>query len=59
MKRRSARAKIIAVLLKNINGHSPLSHSPLKVVEVYVQLANKQRQFPGRSYDVRVVRVEG
>jgi hypothetical protein len=31
---------------------------PLKIVEVLLQVANKQRRLAGRGYDGRVVRVE-
>jgi len=59
MKRRSARAKIIAALLRDINGDSPFTQPPLKVVEVWLQVADKQRRLAGRGYDGRVVRTEG
>jgi len=55
MKRRPARANIIAVLLKTIASPQP----PLKIVEVLLQVADVQRQLTGRGYDGRVVRLEG
>jgi len=45
--------------LSDINGDSPVSQPPLKVVEVRLQVAEKQRRLAGRGYDGRVVRVEG
>jgi len=45
--------------LRDINGDSPFTQPPLKVVEVLLQVADKQRRLAGRGYDGRVVRVEG
>jgi len=44
---------------RDINGDSPFAQPPLKVVEVWLQVADKQRRLAGRGYDGRVVRVEG
>jgi len=45
--------------LRDINGNSPFTQPPLKVVEVWLQVADKQGRLAGRGYDGRVVRVEG
>jgi len=45
--------------LRDINGDSPFTQPPLKVVEVWLQVADKQRRLAGRGYDGRVVSVEG
>jgi biotin carboxylase len=45
--------------LRDINGDSPFTQPPHKVVEVWLQVANEQRQLAGRGYDSSVVRVEG
>jgi hypothetical protein len=44
---------------RDINGDSPFTHPPLKVVEVWLQVADGQRRLSGRGYDGRVVLVEG
>jgi hypothetical protein len=44
--------------LRDINGDSPFTHPPLKVVEVRFQVAYEQRRLTGRGYDGRVVLVE-
>jgi len=46
-------------IFRDINGDSPFTQRPLKVVEVWLQVADEQRRLAGRGYDVRVVRVEG
>ena len=51
MKRRPARAKIFAVLIKALMAR--------KFVELLLQVADKQRRLAERGYDGRVVRVEG
>jgi hypothetical protein len=45
--------------LGNIYGDSPFAQPPLKVVQVGLQVADKQRRLAGRGYDCRVIRVEG
>jgi hypothetical protein len=45
--------------LRHSNGYSPFGQPPLKVVEVYLQVADKQGRLAGRGYDGRVVRIEG
>jgi hypothetical protein len=45
--------------LRHINGDSPFGQPPLKVVEVCLQVADKQRRLARRGYDGRVIRVEG
>jgi len=45
--------------LRDINGDFPFTQTPLKVVEVLLQVADKQRRLAGPRYDGRVVRVEG
>jgi len=45
--------------LRDVYGHSPFTQPPLKVVELWLQVANKQRRLAGRGYDGRVVRIEG
>ena len=50
---------IRVVRRQKVNGDSPVPQTPLKVVEVRLHVADKQRQFAGRGYDGRVVRVEG
>jgi len=59
MKRRPARAKIIAVFSETLMAISIHSTTPLKVVEVRLQVADEQRRLTGLGYDGRVVRVEG
>ena len=44
--------------LGHVNGDSPVAQTPLNVVEVGFQVADKQRRLAGRGYDGRVVRVE-
>ena len=44
--------------LRHVNGDSSVIEPPLKVVQVGLQVADKQRQLAGRGYDGRVVRVE-
>jgi len=53
MKRRPARAKFIAVHLEILKSISAFTQPPLKVVEVWLQIAVQ------RGYDESVVRVEG
>ena len=45
--------------LRNINDHSAFTQTPLKIVEVGFQVADKQRRFVGRGNDGPVVLVEG
>ena len=45
--------------LREINGDSPFAQPPLRVVEVWLQVADEQRRLAGRGYDGRVIRVEG
>jgi len=45
--------------LRDINGDSPFTQPPLKFVELWLQVADEQRQLAGRGYDGRIVRVEG
>ena len=45
--------------LSDINGDSPVTQPTLKVVEVRLQVADKQRRLAGRGYGGRVIRVEG
>jgi len=45
--------------LRDINGDSPFTQSPLKFVKVWLQVAGEQRRLAGRGYHVCVVRVEG
>ena len=44
--------------LRHINGDSPFSQPPLKIVEVGFQVADNQRRIAGRGYDGRVLRAE-
>jgi len=44
--------------LSDINGDSPVTQPPLKVVEVRLQVADKHRRVAGRGYDGLVIRVE-
>jgi hypothetical protein len=44
--------------LRDINGDSPFTQPPLKVVELRLQVADDQRRLAGRGYDGRVVRVD-
>jgi len=41
------------------DGDSPFTQPPLKVVEIWLQVADEQRLLVGHGYDGRVVRVEG
>jgi len=41
--------------LGDINGDSPFTQPPLKVVEVWLQVTDEQRRLAGRRYDGRVV----
>jgi len=59
MNRRPAHATFIAVLLRDINGHSPFAQPLLRVVEIRLKVADEQLRLAGRGYDCRVVRVEG
>jgi len=43
--------------LRNINGNSQFRLPPLKVVEIWLQIADEQRWLVGRGYDGRVVLV--
>ena len=45
--------------LRHINDDSPFTQPPLKVIEILLQVADKQRRLARRGYDGRVVRVEG
>jgi len=45
--------------LRDIHGYSPFTQAPMKVVEVLLQVADKQRRLAGRGYDGRVARVVG
>jgi len=45
--------------LRHINGDSPFTQPPLKVIEIRLQVADKQRRLARRGYDGRIVRVEG
>ena len=45
--------------LRDINGNSPFTQPTLKIVEVWLQVADEQRRLARRGYDGRVVRVEG
>ena len=45
--------------LRDINGDSPFVQPPLKVIEIRLQVADKQRRFARRGYDGCIVRVEG
>jgi len=45
--------------LRDIIGDSPFIQTPLKFVELLLQVADMQRWLPERGYDNRVVRVEG
>jgi hypothetical protein len=45
--------------LRDINGDPPFIQPPLKFVEIWLQVADKQRRLAGRVNDGRVVRVEG
>ena len=58
MKRRPAQSEDCSGALGNINGGSPFTQPPLKVVDLLLQVADEQRRLAGRSYDGRVVRVE-
>ena len=40
--------------LRDINGDSPFTQPPLKIVEVRLQVADEQRRLAGRGYDGRV-----
>jgi hypothetical protein len=51
-------ANIIAEILE-INGDSQFIQPPLKVAEVWLQVADEQRRHAGSGYDGRVVCVEG
>ena len=42
-----------------VNGHSPFTKPPLKVVEVRLKVADEQGRIAGRGYVYRVIRVEG
>jgi hypothetical protein len=44
--------------LRNINFDSPFTQIPLKVIEVLLHVADKQRRFAGHVYDGHVVCVE-
>ena len=46
-------------VLRDINGDFPFTQPPLKVVEVWLQVADKQRRLAGPGYDGSIVRVEG
>jgi len=41
--------------LRDINGDSPFTPPPFKVVDLRLQVAEKQRRPAGRGYDGRVV----
>jgi len=43
--------------LRDINGDSPFTHAPLKIVQARFKVADKQRWLAGRGYDGRVIRV--
>jgi len=45
--------------LGHINGDSPFTQQPLKVIEVRFHVADKQRRLARRGYDGRIIRVEG
>ena len=45
--------------LRDINDDSLFTQPPLKVVELWLQVADEQSRLARRGYDVRVVRVEG
>ena len=45
--------------LRDINGDSPFTQPPLKAVELWLQVADKQRRLARRGYDGRVIQVEG
>ena len=59
MKRHPTRAKIIAVLLETLMAILHSLEPPLKVVEIWLQVADEQRRLVGRGYDGRVIRLEG
>ena len=59
MKRRPARANIIALLFETFMAILPFAQPPLKVVEVVLQVADKELRLAGRGYDCRVIRVKG
>ena len=40
--------------LRHIYGHSPFTQPPLKVIEICLQVADKQRRLARRGYDGRV-----
>jgi len=43
--------------LRHINGDSPFTQPPLKVIEIGLLIADKQRRLARPGYDGRVVRV--
>jgi len=45
--------------LRDINGYSPITQPPLKIVKVWLQVDDERRRLAGRGYDSRVERVEG
>jgi hypothetical protein len=45
--------------LRHINGDSPFTQRPLKIVELRFQVADKQRQLARHGYDGRVIHIEG
>jgi len=59
MKRRPARANVIALPDRDINGLSTFAQPPFKFVELGLQVAEVQRRLAGRGYDGRIIRVEG
>jgi len=44
---------------RNINGSSPFTQVPLKIVEIRLHVHEEQRRVAGRVYDGRINRIEG
>jgi len=43
---------------RNIDGDYPITQPPLKVLEVWLQVADEERRLARRDYDGRVICVE-